>query len=392
MPPVLSKPVGDKTLKLSWDAPKVELLFHFCLKHGNHLSTSTPRWTKCQDDFFKQPCMLPFVAEYKPKVSETCNKEQSIRKLKDKFKQVIKLVKHDVEHGGNQSGKEGERSELYKTVGLMVEQLDRQAADKADDAELKARLDVTESDLFNEEEGVGDEGEEEGLGTGEGVAPDKFKKPKEGTGKRKLLNGQIMGNPLKSQRAPNSSFEEKLMAQLFDKKQKGSVEETAEKKIMMHTEEYLLTVRDLVGKCYSSASSDRHHALQVSEVVLLEAEVHSALARAEGGDQAVPSLLHLQRLVRRLDHCHQVLRHQQARHLSKSRLLLLVFLEVDRHQQDPQLLLGVARLHLVVRADGLVTLAVVEHASNLLQPQRRVGRGQCHNISVNCKVSEDSKS
>jgi hypothetical protein len=373
MPPVLSKPVGDKTLDLNWDAKMVELLFHFCLKHGNHLSTSTARWTKCQDDFFKQPCMLPFVAEYKPKVSETCTEEQSIRKIKDKYKKTLRAVKHDVEHGGNQSGKEGERSELYKTVGLMVEQLDRQAADKADDAELKAKLDVTETDLFAEVEG--DEGEEEGLGTGEGVAPDKFKKPKEGTGKRKLINWQITGNPLKSQRAPNSSFEEKLFAQLFDKKQKGSVEETAEKKIMMHTEEYLLTVRDLVGKCYSSASSDRHHALQVSEVVLLEAEVHSALARAEGGDQAVPSLLHLQRLVRRLDHCHQVLRHQQARHLSKSRLLLLVFLEVDRHQQDPQLLLGVARLHLVVGADGLVTLAVVKVASKLFQaqPQRRVG-------------------
>jgi hypothetical protein len=53
-----------------------------------------------------------------------------------------------------------------------------------------------------------------------------------------------------------------LFAELLgDKKQKGHVEETAEKKITMHTEEYLLTVRDLVSKCYSSASSDRYHAL-----------------------------------------------------------------------------------------------------------------------------------
>jgi hypothetical protein len=144
----------------------------------------------------------------------------------------------------------------------MVEQIARQAADKADDAELKAKLDVTEGDLMADEED-GDEGEEEeGLGTGKGGAPKKFKKPKEGTGKRKLLNGQITGNPLKSQRTPNSSFEEKLFAQLLgDKKQKGHVEKTAEKKITMHTKKYLLTMRDLLGKCYSSASSDRHHAL-----------------------------------------------------------------------------------------------------------------------------------
>jgi hypothetical protein len=129
------KPVGDKgdkTLNLSWDVPKVDLLFHFCLKHGNHPSTSTKLWTKCQDDFFKQPCMLTFVAEYKPKVSETCNEEQSIRRLKDKFRAVFKLVKHDMEHGGKQQHYWGERSELYKTVGKMVEQLDRQAADKAE--------------------------------------------------------------------------------------------------------------------------------------------------------------------------------------------------------------------------------------------------------------------
>jgi hypothetical protein len=215
MPAVLSKPVGDKTLNLCWNAKMVELLFYYCLKHGNHLSASTKLWTKCQDDFFKQPCMLPFVDQYKPKVSATCNEEKSIQKLKDKFKQVFKAVKHDVEHGGNQSGKEGGRLQLYKAVGEMVEDLARQAADRLNDAELKAKLDVNETDLLDEAaEEDGDEGEgKEG----------KFKKPKETTGKKNFLIGQIPGYPLKSQRAPNSSFEEKLFELLLgDKKQKGN--------------------------------------------------------------------------------------------------------------------------------------------------------------------------
>ncbi|KAJ1420052.1 hypothetical protein B484DRAFT_400002 [Ochromonadaceae sp. CCMP2298] len=110
------------TRSLPWEQVEgmTELLFYFIVLNGNHLSTSTKLWTKTQDQFFKQPLMLPYVELYKPKE-----------------------ILDDVEYGRNQSGKYGVRSKLHKAVENIVESKARVKQKKDDDDALKKKLDLT---------------------------------------------------------------------------------------------------------------------------------------------------------------------------------------------------------------------------------------------------------
>jgi hypothetical protein len=105
---------------IPWTAEMVEVLFYYVIFHQNHIITNTKNWTRTQDSFFKQPALLAYVDTHKPKVSEMCSELESVRNIKDKYKKVLIAVRKDVEEGGNQSGKYGDRSQLYKYVEQII--------------------------------------------------------------------------------------------------------------------------------------------------------------------------------------------------------------------------------------------------------------------------------
>jgi hypothetical protein len=266
------------TRSLPWDqVPEMtELLFYFIVLNGNHLSTSTKLWTKTQDQFFKQPLMLPYVELYKPKVCAGCSDLESVRKIKDRYTSTMKEILDDVENGRNQSGKYGERSKLHKAVENIVESKARAKQKKDDDDALKKELDLTESELLagerdpdNPDNPTDDEMDEEGEEDGGGSEDDnggrkrsreerkfgaegKYKKPPIGTGKRKMLTGQLLGNPLKSQRVPQLTFEERLLSRLdAGRNPQKAEEEEAEKKMLCYAKAHSIGIAAAVARCYN---------------------------------------------------------------------------------------------------------------------------------------------
>jgi hypothetical protein len=85
----------------------------------------------------------------------------------------------------------------------------------------------------------------------------KYVKPPTGTGKRKLLAGQIVGNPLKSQRVPTLTLEDRLMNRLdAPKKKQRAEEEEAEEKMLKYVDNVkdhnIVGVEAIVARCYNS--------------------------------------------------------------------------------------------------------------------------------------------
>ncbi|KAJ1393782.1 hypothetical protein B484DRAFT_472968, partial [Ochromonadaceae sp. CCMP2298] len=139
----------------------VDLLFSLAMINGNHLSSNTKLWTKTQDAFFKQPMMLPYVEKCKPKVCEGCNELESVRKIKERFNTTIIEILDDVENGRNQSGKYGERTKIYDMVEQIVKERARKKQEKDDDAALKKELDLSEMELYCEQEDKDSDSEDE---------------------------------------------------------------------------------------------------------------------------------------------------------------------------------------------------------------------------------------
>jgi hypothetical protein len=250
----------------------VDLLLSLAMMNGNHLSSNTKLWTKTQDAFFKQPMMLPYVEKCKPKVCEGCNELESVRKIKERFNTTIIEILDDVENGRNQSGKYGERTKIYDMVEQIVKERARKKQEKDDDAALKKELDLSELELLagENEDKDSDSEDEEGE---DGVDPEggkkecrdvrkwgpegKYVKPPTGTGKRKLLTGQIVGNPLKSQRVPTLTLEDRLMNRLdAPKKKQRAEEEEAEEKMLKYVDNVkdhnIVGVEAIVARCYNS--------------------------------------------------------------------------------------------------------------------------------------------
>jgi len=104
-----------------------------------------------------------------------------VRKVRDHYNKLIKKVPDDISVG-NQSGKEGDLSPLYKRVFEIVEAVSKHEAKKSAGSQLKLHLNDLEEDIFD------------GMGSG----------------KRKLLCGAIVDNTKrKHPRAP--SFEERML-------------------------------------------------------------------------------------------------------------------------------------------------------------------------------------
>jgi len=104
-----------------------------------------------------------------------------VRKIRDKYKAVLTTVQNDID-SGNQSGKEGELSQLYKHVRTINDDISEKEAKQEAGTELKEKLNDTEKTILMQS----------------------------GPLKRKLLNGEVIDNT-KTDRPPPLSFNQQLM-------------------------------------------------------------------------------------------------------------------------------------------------------------------------------------
>lgn len=125
--------------QIPWDEAFETLLFDIVILKKAHVcgrKSVTATWQAVHDSFYEQPEMQPHQQT-----------KSSVRKVRDKYKSLIKRVKQDIETG-NQSGKDGELNKLYKKVQFIEEEVVSHDADKEADTRLKNKLNVTEEEIL----------------------------------------------------------------------------------------------------------------------------------------------------------------------------------------------------------------------------------------------------
>lgn len=182
MPPTTKK-------QLKWDDKIVELLFHCIFQKKAHIakrSEVSEKWNAVNEMFFAQESMILFKEDhYKP---------NEPRKLREKFTSKLKSILEDMAKG-NQSGKSGDLNALYATVKQISYDIDLIEEEKKAASGLKAKLDETVDMVLKTKE---------------------TKKPDDGYGKRKLLDGTII-DPKKKPTHKFIAFEEQFMTMMMNK-------------------------------------------------------------------------------------------------------------------------------------------------------------------------------
>ena len=133
----------------------------------------TQSWSEVNDMFFNQAELRDYrESHYTP---------GNFRKLRVKFQNVLTRVENDIATG-NQSGKEGEWSQLYRHVQTVSDDIAEKDASKEAGEDQRAKLNETELEVI----------------------------AKSGPLKRKLLNGEIIDNTRADHAAP-LSFDDRLI-------------------------------------------------------------------------------------------------------------------------------------------------------------------------------------
>lgn len=132
---------------LPWTDSMLVILLNIVLVKGAHIS---PRnkinevWNDVLNEFFSQEELLRHrEAHYRP---------NDYRKIKDKYHLTLKMVKTDIDKG-NQSGKEGEQSTLYKFVKQILDEVDEAEEGKTQQKANKAEMEAVEETLLRKMRG-----------------------------------------------------------------------------------------------------------------------------------------------------------------------------------------------------------------------------------------------
>jgi hypothetical protein len=213
---------------IPWNTKLEELLFSCVITKGAHIAPMkriTQTWTEVHEMFFNQPELQECKA--------LCYKEGVFRKIRVKYQNVMTAVQADIDKG-NQSGKEGELSQLYQYVKQINEEIAEKEAAKEAEVELKAKLSETEKTILT----------------------------KAGSLKRKQLDGKIIDNT-QSDRAVPLSFDDKLLmlaagtGSQEDKKRKMNADEDRFEATFLKWIEH--SKKTLAGLLTDSEVSLRHH-------------------------------------------------------------------------------------------------------------------------------------
>ena len=157
-----------------WDVKFETLLLSLVVSKGAHLWSGKgilEKWTEFTKVFFEQDELIPYKGEH------AREDEKPARKIRDKYNNLRDKIKKEMETG-NQSGKSGDRSDLYKLVEQIENDIEEAREEKEKEKEGKRALEETADKIV--------EGSDKG----------KRLKPAQGWGTRVDLNGEIMGNDL----------------------------------------------------------------------------------------------------------------------------------------------------------------------------------------------------
>jgi hypothetical protein len=161
--------------QIPWSEPLETLLLHCVIVKGAHVCGGkkvTQSWNDVNDMFFQQ--------------SETAALKEphyvsgNARKLRDKYKSLLENVQRDIE-SGNQSGKEGEQSDLYKHTQTIYNDILEKETEKEYGAVLKEKLNEAEKTILSQA----------------------------GALKKRQLDGTLVDNT-RSDREPLPSFDERM--------------------------------------------------------------------------------------------------------------------------------------------------------------------------------------
>ena len=140
----------DKNAQFPWTEPNTIVLFQTVQVVGAHIAQtkedSGAKWNEVNDTYFN----LASIKQLKSKHY----KKDEYRKIKEKFGRTMKSVKKDIETG-NQSGKSGDLSPLYKLVHQIEIEIEDAAtklqqqkdAKKKKSADKKARKALLKQNL-----------------------------------------------------------------------------------------------------------------------------------------------------------------------------------------------------------------------------------------------------
>jgi hypothetical protein len=170
-----------RTPNLPWSDSMVACLLGLVIYHSAHLAhkgNATERWGAVNTSFFAQPENMHFMATHYDAAGA------SARKLRTQCNKVVLSIEEDVMRG-NQSGKTGDRSRVYKHVKQILD--DRQVISDATDqaALLKKCVGDAEENLLP--------GTEASSHSSAVDSKPVNGKPPAGWGPRKMTDGSISG-------------------------------------------------------------------------------------------------------------------------------------------------------------------------------------------------------
>jgi hypothetical protein len=213
---------------LPWNEDLETLLLHCIIVKGSHVaqrSKTRETWSEVADMFFSQP-ETASLKEIHYKGAE------SIRRLRDKYALLISSIQKDIETG-NQSGKEGDLSQLYQHANQIISEI-----------EMRSRLNNIGKEVIA------------------GVS---------NPHKRKLLSGEIVDNT-KSSRPTPPSMEEQFMAYLAPQKEKDQLY-AAEEEFEVKFKEWIAksnkTIENLLDDAEIQGQSDRDDVADIRLKVLI---------------------------------------------------------------------------------------------------------------------------
>jgi len=127
---------------IPWNEEMIVVLLNLVVTEGVHIAKKneiTKKWNALKDLFFDQNEVLPYKSAYK---------KDDPRKLKDKYKSVLKATKADIDTG-NQSGKSGEISQRYQLVQHILKEMDSDEEEREEKKKEKEQLNAIEGQTLN---------------------------------------------------------------------------------------------------------------------------------------------------------------------------------------------------------------------------------------------------
>lgn len=120
--------------RLPWNEEQLLCLCHYAYQKKPYIAKRNEiidKWITINDLFFNSPVMEDY--------REVHFNKSDFRKIRVKFEETIKDVQKNIE-SGNQSGKEGDISELYNLIRMINEEIALNNEEKAREAQTKERI------------------------------------------------------------------------------------------------------------------------------------------------------------------------------------------------------------------------------------------------------------